>query len=126
MPVAVKPRVLIADDQPDVLEALRLLLKGEQYEIEFRLRRSDGEYRWHLGRAEPVRDGSGRVVKWFGTNTDITDAKEAQAQLRDESRRVPLLLRAASDRQTPCCSCCRAARPLRASRRQSARHRRAE
>ncbi|MGA9996770.1 MAG: ATP-binding protein, partial [Pyrinomonadaceae bacterium] len=49
---------------------------GEDYEVEYRYRRaSDGQYRWHLGRARPVRDEEGRIVKWFGTSTDIHDHK---------------------------------------------------
>jgi len=44
---------------------------GTPYEIEFRLRRTDGVYRWHLGRALPQHDEQGEVVKWYGTNTDI-------------------------------------------------------
>ncbi len=56
-------------------EALRT---EEPYEIEYRLKRaSDGAYRWHLDRAVPVRDQSGRVVKWFGACTDIDDQKRA-------------------------------------------------
>ncbi len=51
---------------------------GRGYEVEYRLRRaSDGSYRWHLGRAEPMRDEAGRVVRWFGTSTDIHDQKTA-------------------------------------------------
>jgi diguanylate cyclase (GGDEF)-like protein/PAS domain S-box-containing protein len=51
---------------------------GEPYEIEYRFRRaSDGSYRWHLGRALPVRDAEGRILKWFGTCTDIQDQKDA-------------------------------------------------
>jgi PAS domain S-box-containing protein len=50
---------------------------GRPYEAEYRLRRGDGEYRWHLGRAVPVRDESGNIVRWFGTNTDIHDQKRA-------------------------------------------------
>jgi diguanylate cyclase (GGDEF)-like protein/PAS domain S-box-containing protein len=51
---------------------------GEPYEIEYRFRRaSDGSYRWHLGRALPVRDGEGKILKWFGTCTDIQDQKDA-------------------------------------------------
>ncbi|MEO5595547.1 MAG: diguanylate cyclase [Lysobacteraceae bacterium] len=51
---------------------------GEPYEIEYRFRRaSDGSYRWHLGRALPVRDSSGKILKWFGTCTDIQDQKDA-------------------------------------------------
>jgi PAS domain S-box-containing protein len=56
---------------------------GEPYEIEYRFRRaSDGAYRWHLGRGLPVRDATGRIVKWFGTCTDIHAQKEAEEQVR--------------------------------------------
>ncbi len=48
---------------------------GEPYEIEYRLKRHDGIYCWTLGRAMPVRDDSGRIVRWFGTCTDIDDLK---------------------------------------------------
>jgi len=49
-------------------------------EAEARLRRHDGEYRWFLFRANPLRDESGNIVKWYGTNTDIDDWKRAEAQ----------------------------------------------
>ncbi len=50
---------------------------GEPYEIEYRFRRaSDGIYRWHLGRALPVRDAEGTILKWFGTCTDIQHQKD--------------------------------------------------
>jgi PAS domain S-box-containing protein len=56
---------------------------GEAYEIEYRFRRaSDGSYRWHLGRAVPLRDTNGAIVKWFGTATDIDDRKRAEESLR--------------------------------------------
>jgi PAS domain S-box-containing protein len=48
-----------------------LLRSGEGGEEEARLRRFDGEYRWFLFRAVPVPDGHGKVVRWYGTNTDI-------------------------------------------------------
>lgn len=48
---------------------------GTNYEIEYRLRRHDGEYRWFLGRALPLKDESGNIIKWFGTCTDIHDQK---------------------------------------------------
>lgn len=48
---------------------------GAPYEIEYRLRRHDGVYRWTLGRAMPIRDESGEIVRWFGTCTDIDDLK---------------------------------------------------
>ncbi|RYF87279.1 MAG: PAS domain S-box protein [Chitinophagaceae bacterium] len=53
------------------------LATGKPYEIEYRFRRYDGEYRWFLGRALPLRDEEGRIVKWFGTCTDIHDQKMA-------------------------------------------------
>ncbi|HEX8143001.1 MAG TPA: PAS domain S-box protein [Pyrinomonadaceae bacterium] len=56
---------------------------GEEYKIEYRFRRaSDGAYRWHLGRALPMRDQDERIVKWFGTSTDIDDQKRAEESLR--------------------------------------------
>ncbi len=59
----------------------RSLETGETYEVEFRLRRADGEYRWHVGRASAGRDEQGRIVKWFGTNSDVEDRKRAEAAL---------------------------------------------
>ncbi len=58
----------------------RSLETGEVYQVEYRCRRHDGVLRWHLGRAEPVRDEQGRILRWFGTCTDIHD----QRVLRDE------------------------------------------
>lgn len=54
------------------------LATGEPYEVEFRLRGADGSYRWHIARALPQLDASGKVVHWFGTNTDIEDQKRLQ------------------------------------------------
>ena len=51
-------------------------------ETEARLRRQDGEYRWFLFRANPLRDENGNIVKWYGINTDIEDRKRAEAELR--------------------------------------------
>ena len=51
------------------------LTTGTPYEVEFRLRRADGEYRWYIGRALAMRDRDGAIVKWFGTNTDIHEQK---------------------------------------------------
>jgi PAS domain S-box-containing protein len=60
---------------------------GEIWEDTFPLRRKDGAYRWFLSRAVPIRDAAGNVVRWFGTNTDVTelrDAKERQQLLINE------------------------------------------
>ena len=51
------------------------LATGEPYDIEYRLRRHDGEYRWTLGRALPIRDETGQITRWFGTCTDIHEQK---------------------------------------------------
>lgn len=51
-------------------------------EAEARLRRRDGEYRWFLFRTNPLRDGEGKIVKWYGINTDIEDRKQAEVDLR--------------------------------------------
>lgn len=67
------------DDQARAWAAWRhCLATGDPYEIEYRLRRADGVYRWTLGRASPIRDEAGRIVRWFGTCTDIEDLKRAE------------------------------------------------
>lgn len=53
------------------------LRTGESYEMEYRLRAQDGSYRWFLGRANPIRGAKGKIVKWFGTCTDIEDQKQS-------------------------------------------------
>jgi PAS domain S-box-containing protein len=58
-------------------------LTGDQYETEFRLRRHDGAYRWHIARAVALRDCSGKIEKWIGTNTDIQEQKVAEAALAE-------------------------------------------
>jgi len=55
---------------------------GAEYEREYRLRRSDGAYRWFLGRAIAQRDVDGNILRWFGTSTDIDEQKRVLAQLR--------------------------------------------
>jgi PAS domain S-box-containing protein len=59
-----------------------VLLSGEPAESEERLRGSDGNFRWFLCRYVPVRDDSGKIVKWYGTRTDIEDRKRAEDTLR--------------------------------------------
>jgi PAS domain S-box-containing protein len=64
------------DDQERAWDVWRQSLKsGEPYEIEYRLRHHSGEYRWTLGRALPMRDSEGRIIRWIGTCTDIHEAK---------------------------------------------------
>ena len=54
------------------------LATGDVYEVEFRLRRHDGVYRWYLGRALPHRDVDGQIVQWVGTNTDIEEQRQRE------------------------------------------------
>ncbi|HLL72769.1 MAG TPA: ATP-binding protein [Pyrinomonadaceae bacterium] len=80
--------VIHPDDLPSCLEVWqRSLATGEVYEVEFRLRRgTDGDYRWHLGRALPMRDTGGRIIRWFGTNTDIDDQKRLYRLAQEANR----------------------------------------
>ena len=59
-------------------------VSGEPGEIETRLRRRDGVFRWFLVRAAPLRDESGKVVKWYATSTDIEDRKQTEEKLRQD------------------------------------------
>lgn len=59
----------------------RSLETGEPWEDIFPLRAKDGEYRWFLSRALPIRDADGQITRWFGTNTDITERREMEQQL---------------------------------------------
>jgi PAS domain S-box-containing protein len=69
---------------------------GERYEVEVRLRRGqDQSYRWHLLRALPMRDAAGRIVRWFGTATDVHDLKMANEELRLSRERLRLAQEAA-------------------------------
>ena len=61
---------------------------GEFFEIEYRFRRHDGVYRWFLGQGQAQRRADGRVLKWFGTCTDIDDQKQAQQQLEGQNARL--------------------------------------
>jgi PAS domain S-box-containing protein len=69
----------------------KLLASGEPGELEARLRRFDGVYRWFLFRAEPLFDETGNIVKWYGTNTDIDDRKWAEAVLGAEKKIFELI-----------------------------------
>ncbi|HEY0074029.1 MAG TPA: PAS domain-containing protein [Abditibacteriaceae bacterium] len=72
------------DDLPRCIEKWQQCLSaGEPFDLEYRLRRgADSVYHWHLGRSVPLRDASGKIIKWFGTATDIDDQKRSQEGLR--------------------------------------------
>jgi PAS domain S-box-containing protein len=85
--VAVHPQ-----DLPRMLEVWRDLLASDTAgEVEARLRRFDGRYRWFSYRAVPLRDDRGRVVKWYGQMTDIEDRKRAEAVLAAEKRLLEII-----------------------------------
>jgi PAS domain S-box-containing protein len=76
--------VIHPDDRDRALETWQQsIASGEAFEIECRFRRaSDSSYRWHIGRALPLRDALGNNMKWFGTWTDIHDQKSAENALK--------------------------------------------
>jgi PAS domain S-box-containing protein len=74
-------RVVHPDDLPPaVARREQTLRSGEPFEIEYRFRSRDGEYRWHLGRAIAIRDDDGQILFWIGTATDIHDRKLVEEQ----------------------------------------------
>lgn len=78
--------VVHPDDRRRLAESWSLAVsRGGEFVAEFRIRRADGEYRWFDTRAVPLKDGDGHILKWFGSNTDIEDAKRAElVQLRTQ------------------------------------------
>src|SRR5438034_8400501 len=77
------------DDLAPLMEKWRqLLVSGESGEIEARLRRHDGVFRWFLIRVEPFRDEAGKIIRWYGTSTDIEALKQIQEKLREDEREL--------------------------------------
>jgi hypothetical protein len=71
------------DDFPETARAFHHAIQtGTSYETVHRLRRLDGEYRWHHVRGEPLRDGQGRIIQWYGLSVDIEERKQAEDRLR--------------------------------------------
>jgi PAS domain S-box-containing protein len=68
------------------------LVAGEPFEMEYPLRGADGAFRWFLMRVRPLRDRSGRIARWFGTNTDVTRLKELADELAGERARLQSLI----------------------------------
>jgi len=81
------------EDLPALMDKWNGMLgSGEPGEIEARLRRHDGAYRWFLIRAEPFRDEAGKIVRWYGTSTDIDDRKQAESKLRQSELELRQLI----------------------------------
>ena len=71
------------DDLPETAKALSLAVQtGTTFQTVHRLRRADGEFRWHHARGEPLRDREGRIIEWYGLSVDIDEAKKAEDRLR--------------------------------------------
>jgi PAS domain S-box-containing protein len=82
------PRAFHPDDKKSMLIKWNAIREsGRRGELEARLRRFDGEYRWFLFRAEPLRDELGNIVKWYGSSTDIDDRKRTEEALRQSEQR---------------------------------------
>jgi PAS domain S-box-containing protein len=75
-----RPKVSVHTDDSEAMIAKwqALLAAGQPGELEGRVRRFDGEYRWFLFRAAPYQDEQGKIVNWYGTSTDIDDRKLAE------------------------------------------------
>jgi len=75
-------RIVHPDDQERAVAAWTQSLRdGTPYQLEYRLLRHDGAYRWHIARGLPIRDASGAVTRWIGTNTDIEQQRRALAEM---------------------------------------------
>ncbi|NJL35545.1 MAG: PAS domain S-box protein [Leptolyngbyaceae cyanobacterium SM1_4_3] len=68
---------------------------GETWEDTFPLRGRDGQYRWFLSRAIPIRDQRGKILRWFGTNTDITELRQTETALQQTTERLNIALKSA-------------------------------
>jgi PAS domain S-box-containing protein len=80
------------DDRVKVqVEWARVVASGDTFDVSFRIRRFDGVYRWFKTRAVPLRDPAGRILKWFGSNTDIEDFVVAERKLKVQLERMQLL-----------------------------------
>jgi PAS domain S-box-containing protein len=92
------PRAFHPDDKKGMLVKWSAIREsGKRGGLEARLRRFDGEYRWFLFQAEPLRDESGNIIKWYGSATDIEDRKRTEVALRESEQRFRDYAETASD-----------------------------
>lgn len=82
------------DLQPCIDRWTEAFTSGEPYEIEYRLKRADGSFRWHLGRATPFRSETGQILKWFGTCTDIDEQAQDRERLNQAYNEIEKLVEA--------------------------------
>src|SRR5258708_785476 len=85
--------LLHPDDREETRRVWRdCLHEGRADEVSFRVRNSEGGYRWFLSRVEPVRDADGTLLYWIGINLDIDERKRAEQELRDIFDTVPAMV----------------------------------
>lgn len=80
------------DKESSLAQWMRCVQSGEAYESEYRLRGADGGYRWFRARAVPLRDSDGKIVKWYGTCSDIHDSKLLEQSMRDSAIQLERLV----------------------------------
>jgi PAS domain S-box-containing protein len=84
------------DKQKAMGDWMRCVESGENYEAEYRLRSKEGNYRWFRSRAVPIRDPDGKIVRWYGTCSDIHDSKLLEQSIRDSAAELEKMV----DRRT--------------------------
>ncbi len=84
------------DKQKAMMDWMRCIETGANYEAEYRLRSKDGVFRWFRARAVPIRDLDGKIVKWYGTCSDIQDSKLLEQSIRDNAAELEKMV----DRRT--------------------------
>jgi len=87
---------------PDYVQAVTAewsvcITEGKPYDNVFPLRGKDGDYRWFLTRITPIRDEQGKIQRWFGTNTDITERKQMEEALRESKAKLETVIASMTD-----------------------------
>src|SRR5262249_4304449 len=86
------------DDRESLIAAWnRTVATGDAFDVEYRIRRNDGVYRWFKTRAVALRDSGGKIIKWFGTNTDVDDQMKSEQALRESKERLAGIVSTAMD-----------------------------
>lgn len=80
------------EDLPRVFSLLEIAREGkDEFDVAVRLRRQDGDYRWHLCRISPLLDGEGNITRWFGSCADIHELRETQEALQEQTKALELV-----------------------------------